>query len=111
MSNIDEGMLAWRRSTNHNKLIELQANPTPIKEGDVELSYFGASCFRLRSPAGLTVMIDPWRNHPSGKLKPSHADKMLTTKFRTSGKMLDIKVLDHLIISKEGYYSFSDEGI
>lgn len=68
MSNLDEGMVAWRRSTNHNRMIELQAKPvTPDLDGDVELSYFGASSFRVRSPAGITVLIDPWRNHPSGK--------------------------------------------
>ena len=50
-------------------------------------------------------------NHPSGVLKPSYADKVLTNKIRTSGEMLDIKMLDHLIISKEGYFSFKDEGI
>ena len=68
MSNLDEGMLAWRRSTNHNRMIELQANPVnPTQAGPVELAYYGASCFQVTSPAGLTVMIDPWRNHPSGK--------------------------------------------
>ena len=68
MSNLDSGMLAWRRSTNHNRMIELQANPvSPATSGSVELAYFGASCFQITSPAGLTVMIDPWRNHPSGK--------------------------------------------
>ena len=50
-------------------------------------------------------------NHPSGILKPSHADKMLTNKIRSSGEMLTIKVLDHLIISKDGYFSFEEEGI
>ena len=49
-------------------------------------------------------------NHPSGKVKPSSADRMLTSKFRSAGDVLDIKVLDHLIISKDGYFSFGDEG-
>lgn len=49
-------------------------------------------------------------NHPSGNLEPSAADTMLTNKIRRAGEILDIKVLDHLIITKEGYYSFSDEG-
>ncbi|MGI9423753.1 MAG: MBL fold metallo-hydrolase [Hyphomicrobiaceae bacterium] len=68
MSNIDEGMLAWQRTTNHNRMIELQSQPVnPAENGALELAYFGASCFQLTSPAGVTVMIDPWRNHPSGK--------------------------------------------
>ncbi len=49
-------------------------------------------------------------NHPSGNLKPSQADIDITKKLIKSGTMLDIKVLDHLIISEHGYYSFADEG-
>jgi len=68
MSQLNEGMRAWQRSSNHNRMIELQANPLSDKpEGDVQLSYFGASSFRIQSPNGITVLIDPWRNHPSGK--------------------------------------------
>lgn len=50
-------------------------------------------------------------NHPSGSLKPSSQDELLTQKFRAAGEMLDIKILDHLIVCKEGYYSFADEGL
>ncbi|MBD0333245.1 MAG: JAB domain-containing protein, partial [Chitinophagaceae bacterium] len=50
-------------------------------------------------------------NHPSGSLKPSRADEELTQKIKSAGAFLDIKVLDHLIISSEGYYSFADEGL
>ena len=50
-------------------------------------------------------------NHPSGNLKPSQADELLTQKIKQAGQLLDIKLLDHLIISSEGYYSFSDEGL
>ncbi len=50
-------------------------------------------------------------NHPSGNLKPSDADVRITNKVREGAKLLDITVHDHLIISDEGYYSFSDEGI
>ena len=48
-------------------------------------------------------------NHPSGNLKPSRADEELTQKIKGAGAFLDINVLDHLIISSEGYYSFADE--
>ena len=50
-------------------------------------------------------------NHPSSNLTPSRADDQMTAKFREAGKYLDISVLDHLIVSKEGYYSYADEGV
>ena len=50
-------------------------------------------------------------NHPSGSLKPSKADEQLTLKIKEAAGFLDIKVVDHLIVSDEGYYSFADEGI
>ena len=50
-------------------------------------------------------------NHPSGSLKPSRADEELTEKIKYGGKFLDIHLLDHIIISAEGYYSFADEGL
>jgi DNA repair protein RadC len=50
-------------------------------------------------------------NHPSGSLKPSKADEELTFKIKEAAKYFDIKVLDHLIVSDDGYYSFADEGI
>jgi DNA repair protein RadC len=50
-------------------------------------------------------------NHPSGSLKPSRADEELTIKIKKGGDLLDIKVLDHLIIIKEAYFSFADEGL
>ena len=50
-------------------------------------------------------------NHPSGNLKPSKADEELTFKIREAAKYFDIKILDHVIVSEEGYFSFADEGI
>lgn len=50
-------------------------------------------------------------NHPSGSLKPSRADEDLTKKIKEAAGYLDIAVLDHIIVSEEGYYSFSDEGL
>ncbi|MBO6661671.1 MAG: JAB domain-containing protein [Roseivirga sp.] len=49
-------------------------------------------------------------NHPSGSLKPSHADISLTKQFYQAGKLLEITLADHLIISDEGYYSMANEG-
>ncbi|PTS91336.1 hypothetical protein DBR27_20875 [Flavobacterium sp. HMWF030] len=50
-------------------------------------------------------------NHPSGSLVPSEADKQITNKIKLAGESLDVKVLDHLIITETKYYSFVDEGI
>jgi DNA repair protein RadC len=50
-------------------------------------------------------------NHPSGNLRPSRADEELTARLKSAGKLLDINVVDHLIVSDEGYYSFADEGM
>lgn len=50
-------------------------------------------------------------NHPSSNLKPSHADEQLTMKIKEGGRLLDIQILDHLIMSNEGYYSMADEGV
>ncbi len=50
-------------------------------------------------------------NHPSGSLKPSRADEQLTVKIKEASRFLDITVLDHIIVSEDGYYSFADEGL
>ncbi|MGV6845620.1 MAG: RadC family protein [Lutibacter sp.] len=50
-------------------------------------------------------------NHPSGKLNPSIADKQLTEKINNAAKILDIKLLDHIIITENDYFSFADEGL
>lgn len=49
-------------------------------------------------------------NHPSGNLQPSQADMDLTRRLRKAGELLDLPLLDHLIVSERGYYSFADEG-
>lgn len=50
-------------------------------------------------------------NHPSGTLKPSEADKQITKKLKVASEALDIKILDHLIVTQHDYFSFADEGI
>ncbi|WP_366184936.1 DNA repair protein RadC [Flavobacterium ovatum] len=50
-------------------------------------------------------------NHPSGTLVPSEADKNITRKLKTAGESLEVKVLDHLIVTENNYFSFVDEGI
>jgi DNA repair protein RadC len=87
------------------------------------------NCFEIISRGGITgTVADPrvilkkaleedatsivlCHNHPSGNLKPSVADEMITIKIKEAAKYFDIKVIDHIIVSEEGYFSFADEGI
>lgn len=62
----------------------------------------------LKSCASTIILA---HNHPSGNLIPSQADISITQQVKEAGKILDIKVFDHLIITKSSYYSFADEGI
>ncbi len=50
-------------------------------------------------------------NHPSGNLMPSDADKSITQKITEAGKLMDIKVVDHIIVCDQKYFSFADEGL
>lgn len=50
-------------------------------------------------------------NHPSGNLKPSEADLKITKNIKEAGKIMEIPLLDHLIITENGFYSFADEGV
>ncbi|CAN1545153.1 RadC DNA repair proteins [Flavobacteriaceae bacterium] len=66
--------------------------------------------FKLAFEQNATAIILT-HNHPSGKLQASDADIQITKKIKTAGQQLDIPVLDHIIITETGYYSFVDEGI
>jgi len=59
---------------------------------------------------GATAMIVA-HNHPTGNLKPSHSDKALTQKLKEAAKVLDIKLLDHIIVGKNEYFSFADQNL
>jgi DNA repair protein RadC len=59
----------------------------------------------------LSSSVFLFHNHPSGSLNPSEADKQLTHKFIEAGALLDVVVLDHLIMTDNGYFSFADHGI
>ncbi|MDB5277946.1 MAG: repair protein [Ferruginibacter sp.] len=60
---------------------------------------------------GLAVNIVLAHNHPSGDLKPSGADEQLTLKIKTAASYHDIRVLDHIIVTTDAYYSFADKGL
>jgi DNA repair protein RadC len=57
------------------------------------------------------VSIILCHNHPSGNLNPSNADKAITKKIGDAASLMDIKLLDHIIVSDEGYFSFMEEGL
>jgi len=59
----------------------------------------------------LAVSLVLCHNHPSGNLSPSRADEELTQKIKQAASFHDIKVLDHIILNDEGYYSFADMGL
>lgn len=61
----------------------------------------------LKTKASALILA---HNHPSGNLKPSEADIALTRKLRQGGKLLDISVIDHLIVTPHNYCSFADDG-
>lgn len=62
----------------------------------------------LESRAAAVIAI---HNHPSGSLQPSQADIDLTRRLRKAGELLELPLLDHLIVSERGYFSFADEGM
>ena len=62
----------------------------------------------LKSNAHAIVIA---HNHPSGNLKPSETDIRITKEIKEAGKLLGIQLLDHLILTDEGFYSFADEGM
>ena len=61
----------------------------------------------IKSASSAIVLV---HNHPSGNLRPSDADIDLTKKVKQSAALLDIQVLDHIILTKDAYFSFTDEG-
>ncbi|WP_200978415.1 JAB domain-containing protein [Echinicola sp. 20G] len=65
---------------------------------------FGAA---MKASASAMIIA---HNHPSGNLKPSEQDKRLTEKMVKAGKLLELPVIDHVIVTSESYYSFADEG-
>ena len=65
---------------------------------------------RIALEQGATSLV-LCHNHPSGNLRPSKADEELTDKIKMAARYLDILVMDHLIVSEEGYFSFADGGL
>ncbi len=82
--------------------VELSSGGVTGTVADPKLIFMAA----LKSNACAIIIS---HNHPSGNLKPSQADLELTRKFTEAGKILEVSVLDHLIMTPQGYYSMADE--
>lgn len=92
---------------NSNKVIErVQLSKGGITGTLVDLRLALKKALELGATAIILV-----HNHPSGNLNPSNADKQLTLKLKTGGESLDIKTLDHVIVTEKSYFSFADEGL
>lgn len=92
---------------NSNKVLSKQA----LSKGGLTATLVDVRLLYKRALELSCVGIIICHNHPSGKLEPSAADKELTQKIKDAGITLDIKLLDHLIITEKAYFSFADEGI
>lgn len=92
---------------NSNKVLA----KTQISKGGLTATVVDIRLLFKRAIELASVGLIVCHNHPSGKLKPSNADTQLTQKIKTAGVTLDIKLLDHLIVTEKAYFSFADEGI
>jgi DNA repair protein RadC len=97
-------VLYFNRANRVLGLYPLSIGGTTGTVADIRLLFAAA----LKANA-VTLMIA--HNHPSGNLQPSEADKMLTQKIVEAAKLLDMKLLDHLILTPDKYFSFADEGL
>jgi DNA repair protein RadC len=82
-----------------------------ISEGGITATIVDTRIILKKALEQNAVNIVLCHNHPSGSLKPSKADEHLTQKIKQAALLLDIGVLDHVIVSEDGYYSFADEGL
>ncbi|MEO8583062.1 MAG: DNA repair protein RadC [Flavitalea sp.] len=82
-----------------------------ISEGGITATVADPRIILKKALAEDAVSIILFHNHPSGSLRPSRADEELTGTIFKAAKLFDIRVLDHIIVSDEGYFSFADEGM
>ncbi len=89
-----------------NKVISTQK----ISQGGISGTVIDVRLILKSALDQLASSIILCHNHPSGNIKPSHQDIRITQKLKEAGKVMDIPVLDHIIVTENGYYSFADEG-
>ncbi len=104
---LDEEQLWVLYLNNQNQILERKC----LSKGGISQTIVDVRLvFKKALQLGSTGLILA-HNHPSGELKPSPQDYQVTEKVKSAGISLDIKLLDHLIISENGYFSFADEKI
>lgn len=94
-------------STNSNKVL----HKAQLSKGGITGTLVDVRIVMKQALELGAVAIILAHNHPSGTLRPSAADKQITQKIKIASETLDIKVLDHLIITQKSYYSFADENM
>ncbi|MBD5186214.1 MAG: DNA repair protein RadC [Bacteroides sp.] len=80
-----------------------------ISQGGTAATVVDAKLLFRHAIDSLASSIILVHNHPSGNLKPSMEDDNLTRRLGEAGKLLDIRVIDHLIVTRDGYYSYADQ--
>ena len=91
----------------HNQVIDVEFHSI----GDVnQNAVYPRQVFRS-ALLNNAISIIVAHNHPTGDVTPSINDKALTKRLVKCGELVEVKVLDHIIIGKDGYFSFSDEGL
>ena len=85
--------------------------PEMVSAGGVSGTVVDAKLVFKKALEALASNIILVHNHPSGNLRPSEQDIKLTKKLMTAGQTLDIPVLDHIIFTDDGYFSFSDNAM
>ena len=89
-----------------NRIIQFET----ISEGGITGTVVDPRIILRKALEENAVGIILCHNHPSGSLRPSRADREITVKIKQAAAFFDIVVLDHIIVSEEGYYSFADNG-
>ncbi len=82
-----------------------------VSRGGITATYVDPRLIFKRALQEEAVSMIVCHNHPSGNLKPSRADENLTKRIKEGANYLDIRLLDHIIVSSQGYFSFADEGL
>ncbi len=90
-----------------NKII----TPFKVSQGGIAGTVIDVRIIMKSAIENLATSIILTHNHPSGNLQPSDNDLQITRKMKEAGVLIDIPILDHLIVSSHGYYSFADEGL
>ena len=82
-----------------------------ISTGGIDATYADVRMILREALLQRATQIAVAHNHPSGNLRPSQQDKMLTEQIRKAAGTMNIRLVDHVIVCESGYYSFIDEGL